>query len=504
MSWTGTIAAVGVLLSVAAALDVSIKRSVKERLGNKLKDATVAGGVFNYRGSVLLDRIFGHGLLSWKAVARYSIISFCSILISYFFAVFTTFEDEALSQIELFPAGFSYLAFVVLLSCLVFAIVGDLLSYSITRIFIRTVDQYKSSVVSIGLIVADIISSLALFFLAFSFARMISYLLVLSLNQSALKAADEYAPDVLLRGLEIIGASSYNPDDVRSSISSAALLIDVSQNPSLKQQLAKHVKAREIPASLKADASNIIYSITLKCPDVKDRLAAASESKDIVRAALDEVNHGKLDKLEWVKVEPQLDDYIAENFTMYKAGKKCNYKNVVVSRYFPASALVSMVGPANSYLAALERTVYDAYSVVSFKLAPYVRFDPGSSMSEYYGSLEAMLQASFLGMFTPEYDKLEVLGKYTSTKQYSSQVVNVPFSPMVASSLTSSVIFLIYVIASVIVFLRNTVFSGLAGPLAAFDLDAAVFTTIALTISLVLLFLQSCFWLLDLLWSLLF
>jgi len=498
MTWGELFGLAGTILGIAAALDFAVRKSVKKKISTKLKNTTRPGGSFDYRGSAALDRVFGTGLFSGKALFRYALISTTSIAASYGFALFTTFDPASLKQIDLFPKGATSLGALVLVTCVSFAVIGDFASYAITRLFIRTVDEYRNPVISAGLIAADVISSLALFFLSFSIARLLSYLLVLSSGQNTLLASDNFSPDILKAGTSLLNNPSFDINNKKSSLTLTALLAAADSEQS-RRKASEYFKQAEIPQSLSSGASSISYIAREGClKDVTTWATASNTSIDLVLASADELNESRTSKIDVKKVKDSLS-----RFSYSLDYQHCSSALITIERRLPASTLLSVSGPANSYLAALERTAFDAYSVTSYKLAPYVNFDPSASLPDYYTSLQSMMENTFLAMSLPDQDKVSLISTYTAKEQNGNELVNVPFSPMVASSLTSSLIFLVYLLSGLVVSLRNKLLAASSRQLTRFDLDTAVFTTVALTISAILLFLKFSATLTSLAWQLL-
>jgi len=168
----------GLLLALGVALDVALKPLVKRKAVILLRRMASTKRRNYFTGSNLLDRVFGERIMSWKAIIRYSLVSVVSISVSIIVA-FISSPSHVRSHSAIFPTGVNGISIILILVCLVFCILSDIFSYAQTRIFVRTVDRYRNSAVSLGLSLADAVISLVLLFIIFSFSRLLCYLIVI-------------------------------------------------------------------------------------------------------------------------------------------------------------------------------------------------------------------------------------------------------------------------------------------------------------------------------------
>lgn len=188
-------------VGLAALLDIAVRAQHKQAFSAWLGRLASRAGKIGYGGSAFLDKIFGKPVFSFKAVPRYALISLCSIALSYIFAVLSS-PPHVQPLITIFPNGITPLSFIIMLICFGAAIVGDIFSYAQTRLFVRTIDRSRSAIVTAGLVPADIIISLAIFFTTFTFARLICVLAVLSVEPTQkLTHTDTFTPGLLSAAL---------------------------------------------------------------------------------------------------------------------------------------------------------------------------------------------------------------------------------------------------------------------------------------------------------------
>jgi hypothetical protein len=500
MSWIDTFSIVGLLLALGAALDFCIREPVKVRVANSLIKISSPGSLYAYGGSKALDAVFGQGLFSPKAIFRYAAISFTSIALSYAFAYSTT-PITPNSDLTLFPAGADYVAMAVLTVCVIFAILGDVASYSITRVFVRAVDSHKNAIVAAGLIVADFVSSLFLFFFTFSLSRVVSFILVINFGLPAsIVSAHTYLPEMVREGMpEAAVVTSVNSNSLSgANFEMAKAVADINQGN--LAAFVKSLRALNLGNIASDDRFRFIeYSASLRCVtspiSAEDATLAATETASLLKAYAQAAGNDKYDPSGiWEKWAKKLQD----------PSSKCT-SELTVARTMPLTGLVGVAGPANTYLAAVERTLFDAYQILAFKLAPYVAFNPVTSLKEFASSIQEMEATSLLGMSGGDPVREAIVQSYVnSISDDGKGGVNVPFSPMVASSLTSSLFFGVYLlsigIARIAEHLRHL--AGLLVP--KLNVDVAPFTAIGLASSFVCLFAVLLCRSVDVLWLWLF
>lgn len=485
MKFFDVLTVLGALIGAGTALDFSVRKSAKQQFTAWLTRVVAADSNYSYNGTVFLDRIFGKGLLSWKATIRYMTISFISICVSYLFAYMTTTPTSPDDGLGLFPSGISLLPFAVLCVCVVFAMLGDIASYSITRIFIRTVDSYQVRTVSLGLVVADIITSLSLFFISFSIARIFSYILVVQFGAlSPIKSEVSYVPELLSDGLHVVGAFPV----VNSATPSTSQAISIAHGET-KGELEGVAGAFRLmdfkTQEERARFSSIQYSAERKCASPEDLIEKAQAIKNtypLLIAMANEQNSLRAEKIS----QDQINEVMGRYSGLSDAASPCATHLLLIARSVPVSGLMAVAGPVDAYLAAAERTLYDAYLITGHKLSPYVYFDPYESIDEYVQSLSDMVRTSFLGIAIPDSQKDAIFSRFPPQCQVCTDKketkVRVPFSPMAASSLTSSLFFLGYLATLGIALVRQKVSGFISWCIPRFDLDKAVFTTLAIAL----------------------
>jgi hypothetical protein len=186
------------------------------------------------------------------------------------------------------------------------------------------------------------------------------------------------------------------------------------------------------------------------------------------------------------------------------SNKGCGVPGVEVRQTISRKDLLYVAGARDAYLAALERTAYDTYVVAAYKFSPYVSFDPYNSQSEYFAVLNEMVRQTFLGMFIPDPEKVAVFDAASPQASAKGQVrVLVPFSPMLASCLSITILFAVYLVYVIIIGLRNQVSRAMKVGLPQIDLDKALFTSVALVVVGIWTIAYVTFSVLEVAWSVL-
>lgn len=477
MSWLEVSGIVGLLLAIGAALDFVVRPAAKRNVAALILRVTTKGSQYAYSGTKVLDRIFGEGLLSFRAISRYALISIISISVSYYFAWATT-PHVPESEVPLFPGKWGSIDVLILSICIAFAILGDVASYSITRVFVRAVDNHKNAVVATGLVVADFISSLFLFFFTFSLSRVFCYLIVLYSSGSAtVTSTTTYLPEMVREG---IGSSRISIASDHANWTSQYVQMVAQIQGAKLQEFARWVRDSELgDLAGRTKFDFIRYEAKLSCVDTpvtyQNVIGLVSDSASLLDLYAKENSDKGFDSaalsMTWSK-------------RLLSNKKPCLTKELTITREMPAGGIIGVAGPADTYLAAAERTLYDAYQLMGFKLAPYISFNPQRSLHEYAISISQMESISFLGMSESDPSREMVSKIYAQTlKSQKGGGVNVPFSPMVASSLASSLGFLLYLVSLAIAWVAERLRRLIGGLVPKLDLDLAPFTIVGLAIS---------------------
>ena len=507
LSFSDTLAVLGAL-GLGAMFDVAIKPPYKKRVSDWLVRLASRAGKISYGGSAFLDRIFGRAVLSWRVVPRYALISLVSIGLSYGFAVFSSPSDVQ-PQIQIFKGFPSALDLLILIMCFGAAVAGDIFSYAQTRLFVRAIDRSRSVVVSAGLVAADLVVSLAIFFTTFSIARLVCMLLVLQVAPvQKMTHTDVFAPELLAAALAEAGV------EVGDKEPASAFAVALANAKSPKDLAAVAEMERRLLATQFKNPNalrDVHFGGSRTCSgrtrdEIVDAGAAVKASQDLFLSVMAEQGKRRPLTVDAKAVSEKMGTafYTAVGGVLTKPGSNaCPVAVTTLKAETTASAFVADAGPFNAFAAAFERTLFDAYSVVGYKLAPYVAYDPYSSAPQYFRVLETLQSTSVLGAFPIDVERAQLTSFFDDPVEAVEGRLNVPFTPMVASALTTSAFLIAYLLSLAFAALQSGIRSIAARFIPAFDLERAVFTSVSIALVGAFLSLALATWALQGLWRLL-
>jgi hypothetical protein len=488
MSLLDLFSVVGTVVTICAGLDFAVKEQLKLSLSNWVARASEKQSGFGYRGSTFLDRIFGKRLFSIRAIISYAGCSLASMLVSYGIALWTS-PPEMWKAISVFPNKVTPIDIFFLLLAIVLAVAGDIASYAQTRVFVRAVDQYKNPVVMTGLILADIVTSFSLFFLAFTIARAILYICVIQLSPTLnLEKHTQYITEI---PRDLFSNNPNYGNDARNKANLALAHAVASVKPGDSDSLADLVaaaRAEDITMEKSANFSRYVqYSAKVDTVSLKSNiwyyLVAWNNTELVLNQLKRDIGQGTVPLLD--KSKPRLN---AEATVLAKAGSKSDLSadvaSATVMRTLPLSSVIAIAGPFNVFSAAFERTLRDSYQVMGYKLSPYVSFDPYAGLSDFIGIVQIESNASFLGRPQSNPERYEVLKYFNDPLHALPSRLQIPFSPMVASCLTSTMFFFVYLVFVVLAEIREALMTLVRKVAPAFDWDKAIFTSLGIAFSL--------------------
>ncbi|MFM0158014.1 hypothetical protein [Paraburkholderia sediminicola] len=486
---------VGTVVTICGGLDIAVKKQHKLSLSNWVTRASGKKSGFGYKGSIFLDKIFGKRLFSIRAIASYAGCSLASIVASYAIAVWTSAPDMWKS-ISVFPNKVTSLDIFLLLLAIALAVAGDIASYAQTRVFVRAVDQYKNPVVMIGLILADIVTSFSLLFLAFTIARTVLYIFVIQSNPTlSLEKHTQYIteiPKLLFANNPAFGDDSPN----RGNLALAHALASVKSNDKTSPaDLAMAAKVVDLQKEKSANFNRFVeYSAKTDTVNYKSNvfyyIIAWGNTELLLNQLKKDVGQGTAPIADTSKARMQ-----AEVIVLEKAAAKPNVSmdidSATVARNLPLNSVIAIAGPFNVLSAAFERTLRDSYQVIGYKLSPYVSFDPYAGLSDFIGIVQTESNTSFLGRPPSKPERYEVLKYFNDPLNALPSQLQIPFSPMVASCLTSTMFFFSYLVFVVLAEIREALLKLVRRVAPAFDWNKAIFTSlgIAFCIALCVLYL---------------
>jgi hypothetical protein len=490
---------IGLLLALTAALDLALKPQVKIRVARWLQGMSHVSTQVDQNGYQYVEKIFGERLFSRRAVTISIILSLVSLNFSYIYAIFTS-DFELVWIFQETPTFLSLSFFAIFLSGSIF---GDILSYAQTRVFLKTIDQYRTGIVSIGLALADAVVSLSLFVFIFSCTRLIAYLIIISgLSGGQLISTQAINLDLLQERLPQLverGYVSENETEWLQFLSSASerdsSIIDNSLRLYNESVVGPFNNGRDF--SLKA---NVVCA-----PYGAEPFALRDTVQMLAKTAAGARGFGALDK-EYRNLErdlqSELEDWMSEPKNENELD--CAFRVLKIDRTMSPSKLMKVAGPTNAWWAAFEMTFFDTYSSIGFKFGPYSSIDPFNDIDRFYQSIISQSGYSFLDLTFADPNIPYLLSEFRYKSPEDTEEMKVPYSPMLASSLAVSGLFWIYV---GIVFLSRgfsrvpNIYNMISSR---FDIRLAPFTSAALVIVLFALTVKLMIFAIGVIWGILY
>jgi hypothetical protein len=163
----------------------------------------------------------------------------------------------------------------------------------------------------------------------------------------------------------------------------------------------------------------------------------------------------------------------------------CIAPTLTIKQNLTPAGLLSVSGIANAFFASFERTLFDFYTNLGFKLAPYAYVDPNNDIGAFYASLIQQTQYGLLGTVPSNRNIQYALSEFAYKSPKNIETLRIPFSPMLASCLTISIVFMVYV---AIVYLSRATYllqSTLLVVKDKFNIETAPFTFVALGMTII-------------------
>lgn len=197
MDFVTSLSVISGAAGIGAALDACAGPRYRTAFVQWIRNTSERQRDISLNGSALVDRVFGLRLFSRRAILVSIALSLASICVAYGIGIITT-PAAMRADMFIFPAHPSFVDFVLLGICFLFAVGADVVSYAQSRLFIRAIDKARNGVVAIGMLIGDAVISLALFFVSFSFARMLCYIIVINVvSPPALARSEFYFPAIV-------------------------------------------------------------------------------------------------------------------------------------------------------------------------------------------------------------------------------------------------------------------------------------------------------------------
>ncbi|WP_326913269.1 hypothetical protein [Sphingopyxis chilensis] len=433
---------IGLIIAVAAALDFALKPSVKANIGAAISPSIKDMSNNAYKGSEKLDKIFGKNLLSKRSISVSIILSVASLVFSYVYAYVTS----DFLMISIFDKSPNLNTIALFLLFLVGCLIGDIISYAQTRVFLRTLDNNKGWTVSTGLAISDSIISLSIFVFIFSLTRLIAYLSIISLTPMVNLERNEYIDTAQLKYL-----TEYSVASNLSSKTDLGWPILLSNATAQKDEKLANAALNDYTnqfLDLMPEGVEVESKVTFICGDDPKNFEAFFRAPPQTVALLAREISTRRGIPQYGEYHQEIVDTLNKKSSQWTPPKRdvCSKPILKISQKISSGSLLKISGIFNAFYASFERTLYNFYENFGFKLASYSVVEPMNDISLFYDSIIMQTLYGFLGFTQGDSNANYLLSGFSAKPQPDLDRLTVPFSPMLASSLGVSIFFWLYLV----------------------------------------------------------
>lgn len=482
-------------MPIGFVLDQVVRESAKQAIADWTFTAVRKRSTASIAADWLFDKIFGTKILSFRSMSFSVIISLISFVFVFIIAYATS---DAKTQAEMWPfdKDVSVLELFIAIIFVIVIFVSDFVSYAQTRIFNKVIAGSSNSAVTAVLVIGDIFSTISIFAAFFSLARVLSYILVLSFSASQSKEHHSRVYPELLNGA--IGRekilSDFGADDKRPAFNVVRRIseIGVSESAVPLREISKDWKAYHFGGYKLADKYKFItYSAKYECVNSKKEFGPLGMSAyDAYSNTFMVYSYAEVMRNPAITDGPagELEDkFKSEYEKLYRASNvNCLAKVVDISSKINWKSMIGSLSFLDLYLSALNKTLVEAFSAISFKLSGYITVDPFSS------DLNNFVAGAWMSSGT----RLLGVGGYNDESILMANVINqydldgngsvkIPLSSLMASSLSASVLLWVTLTAVFLSRLTSILTGVFVWAFPRMDIPKYIFSCI--TVSLVLL-----------------
>jgi hypothetical protein len=474
----------GFVIAAAGVCDLIVQRKSKRAVTYWLIRVSRNWSTGFSDSTKLFDRVFGVRLFSGRSIVISTLFSLFSVVFSYIVAYFTS-DSIVRDHMLIFPQGFHLFSVSAFLLCIILSFVADFLSYVQTRVFVRAIERYKSLTVVFVLLISDGFAILSIFMFTFAVSRAVIYAIVISyMSAPTANVIGTYIP-TMTRAISKSFEASHIPEPGLLPFGEVVARADSPGHLALLVRAASKVD-QSLPN--RALMKNVQYDAELACADPNTAMTESlSVENDFLSIILnDKAYTAMIRKNNQVVeiVDKARRDFLVDSTSVFT---RCKYKVVHIIRRERPVDLFRSVTPTDFYLASLERTMYDIYLIVAFKFFPYLNFNPLENTKSFISNLATISSVSPFGVIRTDYNRETALADYSTMALSLKSEVRIPFTCLVASSFTPTILLAAYLIYLTIVVLSNRLSNLLGKAISIVRVRSAVFSTIAITFSILLI-----------------
>lgn len=504
------IATVGTMLALGGAFDLVATARTKRRVVLWLIRATGRTRNAAYATTRLFNRFFGPSLFSSRSIGVSILLSIASMVTMFAIAIVTS-DPQTISQIlDIAPRGLDLEIFGILLIFMLSSLTADVISYAQIRLFVRTSEHLSGSAPRMILLVSSIAVCLTIFGAVFALARLASYAIVVNTSLAHLNTLEwTITPKplaVAARQLDFtkLMKSSDQTAFPYSRVLRETLLAEEQPGPQHQQAAAMYLRdAYLAEAARDKRASFVTYSASPKCMEVEKGEIYNSEvyydyamNQLIIEQATTELGQKK-------SYDRAIRSFRAEYAADVPAYTSCTSKLWKLSIGVDTVSSLAKSRVIDLYMASLLLTFNDLVQSAAYKFGGYVSVDPYVDVKNFMQQDWLVASFGWLGVGGSNSLDAQVSSFFQSYTYAPVARVNVPFSVLAASSVTPAIVFLAYIVASLVGSIYRRGLAFVHGVLPAVRIRSAPGMGIMAAASTALVAVNLLLWVLDLGWGLL-
>lgn len=492
---------VGLLIAVGAAVDTlwpfifdgrsRYSRSRITRVLQKMFPPIASSGV----SSKLFDHLYGNRLLSIRAVTTSILVTIVSIASTFLIA----YLPNPAVLADLIDGNGIYNSIVVS-SYLMLAIsvfVADYLSSVQTRIFVRSLERNRSATVTSVMIVSDFVVSLVIFIVIFSTSRAAIYVVMTTSGSAISTYSFGFSPELIVgvanklalpEDISVRLAAVPQTADEAVSLSVVRVILDEGEALGMLANLQGYLSAEYPRMPLQGQEGittevevNSCISSEVELPTSLDNYSIIASSHAYLASALARLYSNE-------EIASILDENKLQAAFEQEAGLRwiqnpgCPFGVIRVKKTMEFTAMLSESSLGDIYLSALAATLDDASKVVPSKFGQFQLLELGREIDAFAFDAVAVFSYGRNGR-APNVFTAGIKGEWRTAERSRLEV---PFSILLASSLSASILLWIHLILGRIISLAVWIRARVSVVVNRPKVESIVFTFIATAIASVM------------------
>jgi len=459
----------GSLLPIGAALDTAFRSAAKTRLADWLNDAISRPASRLNLSSTVFDRIFGRRLWGMKSFLVSLALALGGLVTT--MAITATLSEPARELMwtylieEQSAVGFACLAIV-----LAIVILFDYISYTQTRLFIRSTENISGASTSIVFVLADIIASIAIFIAGFSIARVLCMMIIahFSLGEPV-ENTEIFSPALVEhaiisegidRDVAFATMSSNEPDIALLALSMGF----TEQNAEERLQIFADLSLQSdlgLEELTKVRFPYAEYTAELKCPRTIASFSMSNESAlEVLAGSVAKFGYGAVriksyrEKLETDaaayidKVALGMEQHMQE--MLGRSQSSCPLPIIQINQSINYRDALGGTSLFDLYLSSLLSTTWEVGQTIPYKMSTYHVMSLSGTYRDFLENSYEIGSRSPFGLSRPDAAKLNMSEFFGRGRLQDPPKVYIPMSSLATTAMISSILFLLVISARLV------------------------------------------------------